>query len=209
MLKYFTNVHPNENFRKNLDLCCGTGTLCNFFKEQAIETKGVDISGGMLAIALKNYPGIEFIKHDIIDYHDGEKYDFITCTDDALNHITNTDDIKKIIQNVNTHLRVDGLFIFDINYFDIIPLEKVSKSSDNFKNLSYTPQREGNIVKINVEYYENNELLWSDTVCERDYSIEEIAKILNDNNFVIEVFSQYFFDEVRAQKWKCVARKIE
>lgn len=137
MLNYFTKAHPNESFRKNLDLCCETGTLCNFFKDHDIKTKGVDISSGMLSVALKNYPDIEFIEHNIINYHDGERYDFITCTDDALNHITNIEDIEKVIQNVNTHLRVNGLFIFDINNFHHISFGKFSKSSDNNRNLSY------------------------------------------------------------------------
>ena len=33
MLKYFDCMYPNETFKKNLDICCGTGTLCGFFKE--------------------------------------------------------------------------------------------------------------------------------------------------------------------------------
>ena len=54
MLEYINRMHTNETFKKNLDICCGTGTLCNFFKDKGIETKGVDISKEMLDIALVN-----------------------------------------------------------------------------------------------------------------------------------------------------------
>ena len=70
MLKYFEVMHPNESFKKNLDLCCGTGTLCNFFIENGIESKGVDLSNGMLETALKkmqmmNYPGQRRLMNEI------------------------------------------------------------------------------------------------------------------------------------------------
>ena len=108
MIKYFDSVHPNDSFRKNLDICCGTGTLCNFFKEKGIETKGVDISKEMLDVACEKYPDIEFIQCDVKEYNDDEEYDFITCTDDALPHITDVDDFKEVIRNVNQLLREMG-----------------------------------------------------------------------------------------------------
>ena len=75
--------------------------------------------------------------------------------------------------------------------------------------MPYNRQKDGNIIKYDIKYYENNELIWNEKICERDYSLEEMAKILNDNNFAIELFSQHFFDEKRIEKWKCIARKIE
>ena len=195
MLRYFEIMHPNESFKKNLDLCCGTGTLCNFFMENGIESNGVDLSEGMLEIALKNYPDIE--------------YDFITSTDDALNHITEINDLKKAFQNANALLREEGLFIFDINNFNLFNFEKVEKFSGDSKKLVYTPSKDDKIVNVKVDYYENDELSWSEEVYERDYSVDEIIQLLNDAGFVLEVCAQYFFDETRMIKFNFVARKID
>lgn len=61
ILKYLNEKHPNENFKKNLDICCGTGELCNFFMNNNIDSKGVDISEDMITVARDKFPNIEFI----------------------------------------------------------------------------------------------------------------------------------------------------
>lgn len=200
MLEYFNIMHPNEVFKKNLDLCCGTGTLCNLFKENGIETKGVDISREMLDVASNKYPDIEFVQYDVRQYHDGEKYDFITITDDALQHIINVEDVKKVVRNIYEHLRVNGLFIFDINYFHKISFEKYNKSLDDSRRLSYHPHRDGKIVRFDVEYYGDGVLLWKDQVFERDFSVEEITQILNESGFLVESCSQLFINEKISKK---------
>ena len=70
-------------------------------------------------------------------------------------------------------------------------------------------KRDGKIITYNVEYYEENELLWKGKVLERDYSIEEITQILNEEGFALELCSQHFLNEKRCKKWKIVAKKIE
>ena len=201
-------MHPDESFKKNLDLCCGTGTLCNFFMENGIESKGVDLSEGMLESALKNYPDIEFVHCNITDYKDDEKYDFITSTDDSLNHIIEIDDLKKAFQNANALLREEGLFIFDINNFNILNFERIEKFSGDSNKLVYSPSKEGEFIHFKVEYYENDELSWSEDVYERDYSVDEIIQLLNDTGFALEVCAQYFFYDTRMVKFNIVAKKI-
>lgn len=208
MLEHFKQVYPNRSFKRNLDICCGTGKLCNFFKENGIETKGVDLSKEMIDIARENYPEIEFTVSDASEYQDDEKYDFITCTDDALNHITEPDVLKKIIKNVNNLLVDGGLFIFDMNYFYVFNFEKYYKALDSKRKLSYKLTRDDKIIQFNVEYFEDDNLLWKEQVCERDYSVEDITKILNDEGFAVEMFSQHFYNEKRTDKWKVVAKKV-
>lgn len=209
MLDYLNRMHNNETFKKNLDICCGTGTLCNFFKDNGIETKGVDISKEMLDIARDKYPDIEFIECDVMKYQDDGTYDFVTSTDDAMSHLVDASDVRKVFRNVNNLLRVNGLFIFDINYFQLISFEKRDKSLDDYRRLTYHLKRDGKIITYNVEYYEENELLWKGKVLERDYSIEEITQILNEEGFALELCSQHFLNEKRCKKWKIVAKKIE
>ena len=98
ILDYFDN--NNIKINNHLDLACGVGTLCSLFYKRKIATKGVDISNSMLEIAKENFNLIEFIKADITSYIPLEKYDLITCTCDAINHILNIQSVRKVLENV-------------------------------------------------------------------------------------------------------------
>ena len=209
MLKYLDLIHPDESFKKNLDICCGTGTLCGFFKDNGIKTKGVDISNEMIKVAQSKYPDIEFVTCDVSKYSDYETYDFITCSDDALQHITNIYDIKKTIKNVNKLLRPNGLFILDLNNFNLISFEKRNKSLDETRRLVYQLHRENELVCYNVKYYENDELLLENNVFELDISVDELTQMLNDEGFILESCSQHFFFEKQIKKWKLVYKKTD
>lgn len=67
-----------------VDLCTGTGVIVDKFLkiETNLNITGVDISKGMLEIAAKRFPGINFIQTDALDYLKSLKdssIDFITC----------------------------------------------------------------------------------------------------------------------------------
>src|SRR5580692_4502093 len=42
-------VHP----RRVLDVCCGTGTMCEMLTREGLSVDGLDLSSGMIAIARK------------------------------------------------------------------------------------------------------------------------------------------------------------
>lgn len=210
MLKYFDCMYPNETFKKNLDICCGTGTLCGFFKDNGIQTKGVDLSAEMLDVARSKYCDVEFIKCNASEFNDGEVYDFITCTYDALNHITDIEDVKRIVKNANVLLRDGGLFIFDINNFDILTPGEYNKDSFNgYSKLSLVQSRDGDLIKTDVKYYEHDKLIWQKSLFERDYSISKLTQIFNREGFVLDSCSQHFLDEKRSEKWKLIFKKVE
>lgn len=209
MLKYFNDVHPNEILEKHLDLCCGTGALCNLFKENGIETKGVDISIGMLNVATNKYPDIEFIHSNILEYHDNETYDFITCVHDSINHINLESDLRKVFKNVNGFLRKDGFFIFDMLFKNKIGPGDFEKFVNEGSRLIYHTEINDEILKIETEYYENGQFLWKDESVERMYSIEKIIQILNEEGFILELCSQSFYEETRDDMIKIISRKID
>lgn len=210
ILKFFNMNHPEREFRKNLDLCCGTGTLCNFFKENGIESKGVDISDYMLDIAKEKYPDIEFIKADVVTYEDDHQYDFITCIDDALNHILEIDDVKTIFKNVNSYLCDGGYFIFDILIGYLLPETHVIQISDDKKIIYKIKILKNNIMHTITHYYENEKLAWQyEDYGERIYTFDEIFRMLNETGFVVERCGQEFFDDNAHIKLKIIARKDE
>ena len=208
ILEYFDDAHPSEVFKKNLDLCCGTGTLCKFFKDNGIETKGVDLSSGMLNVATRKYPDIEFIHCDAVEYEDSDTYDFITCVHDSLNHITEEEKVEKLFKNVSRFLRKDGLFIFDVLFSYNLALGDYEKYVMDNSKLKYHCELNDDLFTIETEYYEGDKLIWEDESPERIYSIERLIEILNEEGFTLELCSQSFYEETTDYKIKIIARKI-
>lgn len=210
ILEFFKKEHSNREFKKNLDICCGTGTLCNFFEENGIKSKGVDISEDMLNIAREKYPEIEFIGSDIILYEDNAQYDFITCTNDALNYILDIDDLKTVFKNVNSWLYVDGYFIFDLIAGHLMPEYLVKQQTDDFKIIYKSNILDNDLIHMITYYYENDELVWQhEDYDERIYNTEDILNLLNDTGFVLERCSQEFYMDTRHLKLKFIARKAK
>lgn len=207
MLAYF---HDNNlNYRHHLDLCCGTGKLCGLFRDNGFVSEGVDISHEMLKVAREHYPDINFLEEDVSVFCRDNAYDVITCTDDALNHITDPEKLRSTIHNVGCMLRKDGLFIFDVNIFGLLPFEhEYEKSLSENTKLMYYISRQDDLLKFRVRYYEDNRLVWEDTVLEREYFINDLLSMLNENSLVIEQCSQTGFGDARVDKWRIFARKI-
>ena len=100
--------------KKALDLACGTGVLCQILQENGIQSHGMDLSAGMIAIARERTPGIRYDVADMTTYRPAEQFDLVTCTGDALNHIPALADVEKIFRNVYAYTADGGYFIFDI-----------------------------------------------------------------------------------------------
>ena len=69
---------------------------------------------GMIEIAKQRNPEISYEVADMITYRPDEKFDLVTCTGDALNHIMRLEDMDRIFANVSAYLAEGGYFIFDI-----------------------------------------------------------------------------------------------
>ena len=100
--------------KNSLDLGCGTGVLCRILQGEGIQAAGMDFSSGMIDIARQDSPEIPYEVADMITYRPEKKFDLVTCTGDALNHIRELNDIQKIFQNVYAYTSAGGYFIFDI-----------------------------------------------------------------------------------------------
>lgn len=207
-LSYLNEYHSGETFKSNIDLCCGTGELCNFFMENGIKSKGVDISHEMLEIACDKYPDIEFIEADISKYTDNERYDFATCFNDSINHICEVDSLESAIKNIGTCLRKDGYFIFDVNNFNFVSFEKYTSLAKDDMEMTYHFQRNDKFITCDIEYIKDEKVIWAEKAYEREYTVDELAGILNDAGFVIEICSQHFFEDQELIKWKFVTKKI-
>ena len=97
-----------------LDLGCGTGVLCELLHKEGIRAAGMDLSEGMISIARASCPEIRYDVADMTAYRPDRKFDLVTCTGDAVNHIPELTDVEAIFRNVYGYLSQGGYFIFDL-----------------------------------------------------------------------------------------------
>ena len=112
LLQWLKNHHVPV--RTALDLACGTGVLCRSLKAAGIDSRGMDFSEGMIAIARSESPDIPYDVADMTVYRPDAQFDLVTCTGDALNHIPQLSDVGRIFENVYAYLAPGGYFIFDL-----------------------------------------------------------------------------------------------
>ena len=78
--------------RNAMDLACGTGILCEILHKSGIQASGMDFSAGMIDIARSRNPEIHYDVADMITYRPEKQFDLVTCTGDAINHISDLAD---------------------------------------------------------------------------------------------------------------------
>ena len=68
-----------------LDLCCGTGQLAAKLSEEGYIVTGLDGSAGMIEVARKNGPDVEFLVQDARNIALNRKFSAVFSTFDSLN----------------------------------------------------------------------------------------------------------------------------
>lgn len=99
-----------------LDLCCGTGHLAKLMAARGYVVTGLDGSPDMISHARNNAADLEFVVGDARDFTFQQRFDCVVCTSASLNHIRNTEDLRKVFASVHHNLRDGGVFAFDINH---------------------------------------------------------------------------------------------
>jgi SAM-dependent methyltransferase len=101
------------------DLCCGTGTLALKFAARDIKTFAVDLSPDMCRIARAKARQaslkVRVLRADMRDFRLPEPVDLITCECDALNHVPQKRDLRRVLKCVAAALKPGGHFAFDVN----------------------------------------------------------------------------------------------
>jgi SAM-dependent methyltransferase len=101
------------------DLCCGTGTLALEFARRGIKTFAVDLSPDMCRIAREKARQaalpVRVLRADMRDFRLPQAVDLITCEFDALNHVPQKRDLRRVVKCVARALRPGGHFAFDVN----------------------------------------------------------------------------------------------
>lgn len=176
----------NIIIKNNLDLCCGTGVLCDYFYKNNIKTKGIDISKYMLQIAKSKNNNIEFKNENVLFYKDNKKYDLVTMTCDAINHLIGDGDLECLLKNVNKLLNKNGYFIFDVINKDKIDFNKeIVSNMDNGIKVYYYITVKDSLINTNIMVKENDNFIYKTNIIERIYDLNYINNKLEKNGFIL------------------------
>ena len=105
--------------RQVIDIGCGTGELAIRLAKAGWQVSGVDVSEHMLVIAQEKAEAagihVPFFEQNMAELDGFSDLDgaFIFC--DALNYLTDEDDVKRTFSAVYRALGADGLLLFDVH----------------------------------------------------------------------------------------------
>jgi SAM-dependent methyltransferase len=98
-----------------LDLACGTGNGFVPFMSRGFRVTGCDASPSMLAEAALKAPDAELLLCDLRTLPTLDAFDLVTCFDDSLNYLLETEELAAAFAGVARNLRPGGLTAFDLN----------------------------------------------------------------------------------------------
>ena len=168
-----------------MDLACGTGILCGILDKAGIEASGMDFSSGMIEIARENTPHIHYDVADMITYRPQRQFDLVTCTGDAVNHISDLSDVEKIFQNVYAYLIPGGYFVFDLlNENEVSDSEPFDMDFTDTIRVWFQMTRPGEKkVNLKIKVYEHGELAFEENIRETIHDSEAICSLLKTCGF--------------------------
>ena len=124
LLKELVESH---SIQSALDMGCGTGTHTIALAELGVNSRGIDISGEMIAKARANADKRNADIHlSVLDFenwhrHIRENFDGVFCLANSLPHILHRRKLVSVISNVYKRLNKSGIFVIQIvNYNRIL-----------------------------------------------------------------------------------------
>jgi len=197
--------------RSAVDLGCGTGVLCETLHEAGIDTLGIDLSEEMIAIARERAPELHYEAGDMTDFHTEGRFDLVTCTGDALNHVTDLDDVGKVFGCVRAALNPGGLFVFDLLRADEVPEgEPFWADFDSLRVRFFAERDEEGFTTLRVDAFEGDIPKFSEVIKEKTHDVGDICDMLRDNGFdVLQCADRLdMASDAHGTTWFIVARRI-
>ena len=198
--------------KKSMDLACGTGILCRILRQQGIEASGMDFSSGMIDIARQADPEGHYDVADMITYCPQERFELVTCTGDAVNHIPALSDVEKIFQNVFTYLAPGGWFAFDLlNENEVSTSEPFDMDFTDTTRVWFQMTRpEEKKVNLKIRVFENGELAFEENIRETIHDPLAICRLLEKVGFLhVTCADRLLLDANPGTTWFITARKPE
>ena len=197
--------------KSSLDLACGTGVLCEILYAKGIDASGMDFSEGMIEIAKSRNSEISYEVADMITYRPEKKFDLVTCTGDAINHIMELSDVAKIFQNVYDYLAEEGCFIFDILSEKEVPMAEpidLDFSEEVKAQFMVTTDQDG-YINLKTTVYESDGQQFEENIRETVHDEKEICKLLTNVGFQLIKCDHHLLENEgnHSATWYIIAKK--
>lgn len=102
--------------RRLLDAACGTGNSFLPMLERGYKVVACDLSPAMVARAREKADGrAEVVVADLRALPWTERFDLVTCVDDAINYLLSPAELVAAIRSIHDALQPGGLTVFDFN----------------------------------------------------------------------------------------------
>lgn len=104
--------------KRLFDVACGTGSSFLPLLAAGYEVTACDLSPAMAERAAQRANGRAEVRvADMRFLPDWGPFDLITCLDDAINHLTDPEDVIQALGGMRANLADDGLLVFDVNAY--------------------------------------------------------------------------------------------
>ncbi len=117
---FFRRIEPRARV---LDVCCGSGHVTSELFKRGYRVTGVDSSAGLIQIASRELPQVDFLVQDVTHLKVNARFDAALSTFDSLNHILSLEDLHAVFSGVFAALETGGLFVFDMNLEEAYSLD--------------------------------------------------------------------------------------
>ena len=196
--------------RNAMDLACGTGILCEILHKSGVQASGMDFSAGMIDIARRGNPEIRYDVADMITFRPEAQFDLVTCTGDAINHISDLADVERIFHNVYAYTSPGGCFIFDIlNENEVSTSEPFEMDFSDTVRVWFQMTRPGDKqVNLKIRVYEDGNLQFEENIRETVHDPAIICDLLRQSGFeVIRCADRLLDTNNPGTTWFVIARK--
>lgn len=192
--------------KKILDVCCGTGTMCELLHDEGFQLAGFDLSAPMISKAkekarfsLKN---IRYECMDAASFEMHDTYEGAFSFFDSLNYITEPEKLASAMRQVSKHLQPGGSFIFDLNTSYAFEAKLFDQKNTNPKSkVRYKWESdwdpENRIITVHMKFW-TDDAEYEETHVQRAYADADVRRMLIEAGFTsIETFHSYTLNKPR------------
>lgn len=205
----------NVELNDYLDIACGTGNVTIRIAKYFKNIYGVDLSEDMLREAFDKFKEArikgKIICQDMTELSLNKEFDLITSVLDSTNYIINLNDLQNYFNGVYTHLKSNGLFIFDINsYYKLSEILGNNIYTYSEEDVFYTWENvfEDSLLSMFLTFFVKKGDLYErfeEEHLERAYTEKELEQELKKANLeVIAKFDGYTENYVQANTERIV-----
>lgn len=205
----------NVELNDYLDIACGTGNVTIRVAKHFKNIYGVDLSEDMLREAFDKFKEArikgKIICQDMTELSLNKEFDLITSVLDSTNYITDLNDLRNYFKGVHTHLKSNGLFIFDVNsYYKLSEILGNNIYTYSEEEVFYTWENvfEDNLLSMFLTFFVKKGELYErfeEEHLERAYTEQELEKELENANLeVLAKFDGYTENYVQANTERIV-----